>query len=709
MKNKKVLVAIIVAVLLISIVGVTFAAYTYSRSGTSNSKQIVGDIYMHYTESNTLTLSNAMPSSTYDPTKYFEFTIDGKNTNTKYDIIYDVTLNRGDAHATRTERLADKFLKFTLMEKKPGESEFTTVVDAGNYADLSSGMRIWKDTITKNTMNEVVHTYRLYMWINNSVSIGNTNEADYDLDTWNDNVYASIKVNVTGDFTDKEIPKTLVSEIKTRAATTDYVKNYTTEYINNSSYTYNGTRFNTQDKYLDSYTKQDVYYYTGPDAKTNGNVLFAGYCWQIIRTTDTGGVKLLYNGVATNNKCNNITKKTGINGETGLTKVYGLDTTSVYGTGFTYTEAGFVLTGVMTNKTWSSISTELLGTYTCKGTAETCTTLYYIGSYLGTSSAYGASYTLGEITNQYTIGKSAFNGFYNSLFQVGYMYNKVYTNNTISNSKSGTYWSDVDYIGGVYTLLEGGTTNTSVDSTHHYVCEDASNCTSVRYYYYNGYYITLSGGETIEDALYNQINYKSGRTKEDNITPIDDANINVHNSAIKAYLDSWYQTNLTSYESMIDTSAVYCNDRSVKTLGSWDKTGTSAANMTTFLQFKQYSNNVDLRCENMTDRFSTENLSARLTKSIGLLTEPERGLIGYYHYGDTVNYYWTISPYFVDEDCFNYVRYVNANGYASYDEVYKSYPVRPVVSLKANTLIAEGDGKASTPYVIGPKVERTIS
>ena len=31
MKNKKVLIAIIVAILLIGIVGVTFAAYTYSR------------------------------------------------------------------------------------------------------------------------------------------------------------------------------------------------------------------------------------------------------------------------------------------------------------------------------------------------------------------------------------------------------------------------------------------------------------------------------------------------------------------------------------------------------------------------------------------------------------------------------------------------------------------------------------------------------
>jgi len=56
----------------------------------------------------------------------------------------------------------------------------------------------------------------------------------------------------------------------------------------------------------DTFTgKQDIYYYHGK--ATNNNVSFAGYCWKIIRTTDTGGVKLLYNGVPdARGACNNI-------------------------------------------------------------------------------------------------------------------------------------------------------------------------------------------------------------------------------------------------------------------------------------------------------------------------------------------------------------------------------------------------------------------
>ena len=46
-----------------------------------------------------------------------------------------------------------------------------------------------------------------------------------------------------------------------------------------------------------------IYYYRG--AVTNNNVLFAGKCWKIVRTTETGGTKLIYNGIPTsNNNCN---------------------------------------------------------------------------------------------------------------------------------------------------------------------------------------------------------------------------------------------------------------------------------------------------------------------------------------------------------------------------------------------------------------------
>ena len=46
-----------------------------------------------------------------------------------------------------------------------------------------------------------------------------------------------------------------------------------------------------------------VYYYRG--AVTNNNVIFGGFCWKIVRTTESGGIKLIYNGTPTDGTCNN--------------------------------------------------------------------------------------------------------------------------------------------------------------------------------------------------------------------------------------------------------------------------------------------------------------------------------------------------------------------------------------------------------------------
>ena len=46
-----------------------------------------------------------------------------------------------------------------------------------------------------------------------------------------------------------------------------------------------------------------VYYYRGDANKVNNNIIFNNMCWKIIRTTETGGVKLIYNGTPTDGKC----------------------------------------------------------------------------------------------------------------------------------------------------------------------------------------------------------------------------------------------------------------------------------------------------------------------------------------------------------------------------------------------------------------------
>ena len=217
MKDKKVLILVVViTVILLFTVGVTYAFFNYNRTGTNNSQLVVGDIYMHYNETNTISLTDVMPGDGYDinnPNSYFEFTINGKNTNTQNDIWYDVILSHGDVPNGKTEnnRIPDKYLKFRLVEVIDG-SENEIIVDE-TYININN-RRIYVATIPKNTQTEITRIYRLYVVVSENLTIGNTGGAVYSLEEW-ENAFASVKVNVTGDFNEKVIDlDTLVDKVK---------------------------------------------------------------------------------------------------------------------------------------------------------------------------------------------------------------------------------------------------------------------------------------------------------------------------------------------------------------------------------------------------------------------------------------------------------------------------------------------------------------
>lgn len=226
--KKKIILGSIIGVLVGTLLSVSYAVFTYTRTGTLNSKLIVGDIYMRYKGNNELNFQNALPSSTYTPGKYFEFEIIGKNTTTDKDIVYDIVLNHGvDNPQNRSERIQDKFLKFRLVRVsnygEQNESEFE-VITPRTYNNISN-TRIFISTIPHSIsglpIQEVREVYRLYTWIDNSVIIGNAANADYTQSEW-ENLYASISVTVTGDFSNKEltpIPNNAVTTITNKLGT----------------------------------------------------------------------------------------------------------------------------------------------------------------------------------------------------------------------------------------------------------------------------------------------------------------------------------------------------------------------------------------------------------------------------------------------------------------------------------------------------------
>ena len=189
---------------------------------------------------------------------------------------------------------------------------------------------------------------------------------------------------------------------------------------------------------------------------------------------------------------------------------------------------------------------------------------------------------------------------------------------------------------------------------------------------------------------------------------------NTNSSAIKTYLDTWYQNNLASYSSYL-ADAGFCNDRSVaSTAGSWDSSDTALGYGTNFTYYGSYNrlenlNQPQYACPQSNDLFTTSSSSKGnkvLTNPIGLITADEVVYAGGRSNTTNENYYlvngssfWTISPYVYGNPAVNVD--LGGNGSLYYAPVHmESYGVRPVINLKSSVTILGGNGTSSNPYAI---------
>lgn len=454
------------------------------------------------------------------------------------------------------------------------------------------------------------------------------------------------------------------------------------------------------DRVGETVTSSNVYF---AKCEEKRNVIFGGFCWQVIRTTETGGTKLIYNGEPVSGKCEgNRGDHKGIIGTDG--ESMDMTGTYLYGSSFTYDKVNNTFTLVDTsNGSWSPATYEnLLGKYTCKNTSNTCTTLYSINAvdYTNNTNAYVSIYTIGN-TNYAQIGTSPFNAVANSPAMVGYKYNKVYIGslrnpgtNSYKYGNSFTY----DNSSNLYTL--SGTTQTfnnwstsynTINNTHYTCWNTTGVCSTLSYIIYSDSvrtnYYDLTDGKSIDDILNEMINNEE---------------INKYNSLIKGYLENWFDNNLSQYELLLE-DGVSCNSRNVINYGAFNFDGGSTfANPDYYLKFSNYSIlNKSLACPRVLDQFSVSNLVAKLNKPISLVTMEEWNNIDDSTLAVTGVPYWTMSP-----DCAyakDFVRYILNDGSPSstnISDLSKSLGIRPSIILKRDIKYVSGSGSPSDPWII---------
>ena len=232
---------------------------------------------------------------------------------------------------------------------------------------LKNGFSVGSGTVSSGTK-----TYNLYLWIDKDEgSLGNGSTMNKSL-----NAYLTLGSGTT------------IGEIKT-----DLYHTIENRYNQDKTYIglYNGEGSDTY--------ANPVYYYKGN--VENNNVLFGGFCWKIVRTTETGGVKIVYNGVQKNGSCNN----TGTDSQIGksafnssyyspayvgymyntvyksVNKAMSSQSNIVFGNSFTYNNDTYTLndTTTINSDNWDSQKSNVnTHHYTCLSSGTTCSSIYYV-------------------------------------------------------------------------------------------------------------------------------------------------------------------------------------------------------------------------------------------------------------------------------------------------------------------------------------------
>lgn len=187
--SKQVLLSILgIAVLVVAVVGVSFAFFSYTKTGSTNNVITTGQIYMYLTDGTEIALANAFPlteemdaaditgTSTED-VGALTFSVKGLN-ESNTDITYNVYLVTGTAptgDGAPTLRLKDS--EVSVIMEATGDGITNNIEEAtaiGTIGPLSNGVLIATSTIPANQNTEVTHEYTLNMYVNETVKISDT-------------------------------------------------------------------------------------------------------------------------------------------------------------------------------------------------------------------------------------------------------------------------------------------------------------------------------------------------------------------------------------------------------------------------------------------------------------------------------------------------------------------------------------------------------
>ncbi len=197
--KSKIIVSVLgLVLLLVFVVGITYAVFTYTKKGNIENTIRTGKITMSYREGeNGITLENAYPMEDSvgkvlsDPNQIFDFTVNINLYGSKTPVSYEVTAEKNE-----NSTLSDSDVRIYLEKSSDGTnynavsqpSGYVAMGEADEFGAQSAEMLLDRG----NTTDTVTYNYRLRMWVGSNYQVSGE-ERHFTLKV---NVYGNDGVNV---------------------------------------------------------------------------------------------------------------------------------------------------------------------------------------------------------------------------------------------------------------------------------------------------------------------------------------------------------------------------------------------------------------------------------------------------------------------------------------------------------------------------------
>ena len=289
-KSRILLISTIIIFVLTIFIGTSYSLWQAINTQKDSNVVTTSCFDIEFRDGNNINIENAYPISDEKGLQKIPYNLKLKS-NCELGSSFKIVVN-----PLKSNTLDSQFIKLAIKEndnlkfapKTINELQVNNEYDISKY---SSSYTILEDNLYSKQEKE----YKIYLWMNidaTNSEMNKTFKANFMIINTANSDIVSLDKKILNNNGGKEY---IENKGNPDFSKTSVTQAYYDKLEDKTNYTVDTGMYSTEDDYGTSY------YFRG--AVDNNNVIFANFCWQIIRITGNNSIRLIYNGIPDNGTC----------------------------------------------------------------------------------------------------------------------------------------------------------------------------------------------------------------------------------------------------------------------------------------------------------------------------------------------------------------------------------------------------------------------